>query len=201
MASITSVQNPDIFGRRPLMFGGAFAADSACINLGFSCGGTEIPGLLTQQMSVQYSQPVTRLYEVGSQKTYYVAGRPQGSCNLARVLGPGAIFSAFYSCLGNVCNANQNDLCFCVEPGCLGEDEDGVDECGDPLPEFSSMDICMKNVVLQSIGFSVAAQDMMINEQLSLFFTAMLVCDSNGCQCEEPCEITCDCFSASCNAA
>ncbi len=169
----------DIFGRRALEFGGAFAADSANIELSLQCIDPETnepissAGLLTQQLSVQYQQPITRLYEVGTQKTYYVAGRPQGSANIARILGPGNVMSAFYECLGDVCMADKNDLCFCVQPGCLSVQD----------PDFHAIRLGMKNVVLQSIGFSVAAQDMIINEQLSLFFTALIVVDDDaGCQ-------------------
>lgn len=181
----------DVFGRRPLEFGGAFAADSACINLGLTCIDPDTEevistdGLLTQQLSVQYQQPITRLYEVGTQKTYYVAGRPQGSANIARVLGPGNVMAAFYTCLGDVCRADENDLCFCLESNCLGNDEQ----------EFASLNVCLKNVVLQSIGMSVQAQDMIINEQLSLFFTAMLVEDvDEGCDCYGVQEVECACF-------
>ncbi len=180
----------DIFGRRPLEFGGAFAADSACINLGLECEDDEgnpiaIEGLLTQQLSIQYQQPITRLYEVGTQKTFYVAGRPQGTASIARILGPGNVMAEFYECLGDVCNADKNDICFCVEANCLGN----------PDQDFQGMSICLKNVVLQSIGISVQAQDMIINEQLSLFFTAMLVQNEEfGCQCTGVQEVECNCF-------
>jgi hypothetical protein len=180
----------DIFGRRALEFGGAFAADSACINLNLNCedeDGNELvsAGLLTQQLGIQYQQPITRLYEVGTQKTYYVAGRPQGSANLARILGPGTVMAALYECLGDVCKADKNDLCFCIESNCIGNVQQ----------DFNAMAICLKNVVLQSLGFSIQAQDMIINEQMSLFFTALLAQDQeNGCQCEAGAPVTCECF-------
>src|SRR5687768_10439908 len=168
----------DIFGRRALEFGGAFAADSAQIELVLNCDADndgvadfESTGLLTQQLNVQYQQPITRLYEVGTQKTYYVAGRPQGTANIARVLGPGTVMAEFYACLGDVCRADANDLCFCVQANCVGN----------PDQDFNAMQIGLKNVVLQSLGFSIAAQDMVINEQLSLFFTALHVENQEAC--------------------
>lgn len=182
MATITSANfNEDIFGRAPLIFGGAFAADNACVNLGFTVGGQSVTGLLVQQMSIQYNQPVTRLYDVGSQYTYFVAGRPQGTVGLTRVLGPSSILTEIYEQLGDVCNANLNDLCFCLESGCASSQA--------PV----SMDMCIKNVVIQSLGFSVAAQDMMINEQMSLFFTSLLVATGTGCVCS-PQSVQCACF-------
>jgi len=159
----------DIFGRRPLEFGGAFAADAAAV--GFT---STVPdfgsgvGMVTQNMQVSYQQPINRLYEVGTQKTYYVAGRPQGQINLARILGPGRVAKAFYSALGNVCNANGNHMSFSVAVGCLVDVNGNVQDQGPALIMYAL------NVLLQSIGMSVAAQDMVINEQLSLFFTALL---------------------------
>lgn len=181
----------DIFGRKPLQFGGAFAADSANIELIIPCDtdgdgyDEEFPtcGLLTQNLSIQYQQPITRLYEVGSQFTYYVAGRPQGTATIARILGPGAVIDGLYECLGNVCNADKNDICFCLQAGCA---TDIISETACGTAQFSSVKLGLKNVVLQGIGFSVQAQDMVINEQMSLFFTAMLAeYSEDGCQSTE----------------
>lgn len=179
----------DVFGRAPLVFGGAFAADSAQIDLNLSClsGSQEVgggSGLLVQQLNIQYQQPITRLYEVGTQYTYYVAGRPQGSASIARVLGPGTVMTALYSCLGDVCKAAGNDLCFCLEANCLGN----------PQQDFQAISLCIKNVVLQSLGFSIQAQDMIINEQMSLFFTALLAHDEASCQMNDT-NVDCACNS------
>jgi hypothetical protein len=153
----------DIFGRAPLQFKGAFAADAAAINFGtgdpaFGSG----VGLVTQSLQVSYQQPITRLYEVGTQYTYYVAGRPQGQINMARILGPGVVSTAFYQVFGNVCNADANHLTFDVATGCntVGSNK-------------GAMYFLANNVLLQSMGLSVAAQDMIINEQLSMFFTSL----------------------------
>lgn len=173
----------DIFGRRPLEFGGAFAADSAHIILDLECQGTAGgAGLLVQQLNVQYQQPITRLYEVGTQFTYYVAGRPQGNATIARILGPGNVAPEFYSCLGDVCNANINDLCFCVKADCLSN----------PNPS-DGMQIGLKNVVLQALGMSIQAQDMIINENLSIFFTA-LIADTATCPGIQATDVVPDCF-------
>ncbi len=180
----------DIFGRRSLSFGGAFAADSAQIALNLSCTNDldqaiSSAGLLTQQLNIQYQQPITRLYEVGTQYTYYVAGRPQGSANIARVLGPGSVMAELYSCLGDVCNASANDMCMCFAANCAGNQDQ----------DFNAMQVGLKNVVLQSLGFSIQAQDMMINEQMSLFFTALIAQNAeSGCQYQDETDDTPTCF-------
>lgn len=156
----------DIFGRRPLAYGGAFAADAANIN--FATGNPAFAsgvGLVTQNMQISYQQPITRLYEVGTQLTYYVAGRPQGQINIGRILGPGLVTAAFYQTFGNVCFAASNHLTFDVGTGCT---ETGAIQ----------LFFLANNVLLQSIGLSVAAQDMIINEALSLFFTSLEAFDS-----------------------
>jgi hypothetical protein len=184
-----SLISSDIFNRRPLQFGGAFAADSARINLDFgACLGfnpDDEPGMLVQNLTIQYQQPITRLYSVGSQLTFYVAGRPQGNATLARVLGPGVVATSLYACLGDVCNADTNDLCFCLEANCLGNQSQ----------DFDDIHLCVKNVVLQSLGFSVQAENMVINEQMSLFFTALIAEDDlGGCQFEGVQGVTCGCL-------
>ena len=95
----------DMFGRVPMLYGGAFTADAALVTFGgpgIVGGGV---GLLTQEISFTYRQNVTRVYEVGSRYTFFVAGRAQGEGNMRRMLGPRPINLAFYAVFGNPCNA------------------------------------------------------------------------------------------------
>jgi hypothetical protein len=167
----------DIFGRRPLQFGGAFAADDSFVRFGsptFDNAGNVVgvgaaggqngfgsgAGLVTQNIQFTYQQPITRIYEVGTQFTYYIAGRPQGSASAARILGPSRLVAAFYSAFGNVCNAQNNFLTFSFNQGCN-------------IAGPNTLVFLLTYVVLQSVGMSVSAQDMIINEQLSFFFTSL----------------------------
>lgn len=170
----------DIFGRRPLQFGGAFAADDSFVRFGSPVfdagvgadivGGTQAAGgqngfgsgagLVTQNIQFTYQQPITRIYEVGTQFTYYIAGRPQGNASAARILGPSRLVSAFYSAFGNICNASNNFLTFSFNQGCN-------------IQGPNTLVFLLTYVVLQSVGMAVAAQDMIINEQLSFFFTSL----------------------------
>jgi len=161
---------PDIFGRRPLAFGGAFAADAAAINFAtndprFQSG----VGLVTQNIQISYQQPITRIYEVGTVLTYYIAGRPQGQMGVNRILGPGRVTAAFYAVFGNVCNAAGNYLVFDVGTGCDANN-----------PTAVQMYFLIENILMQSIGLSVAAQDMIINEALSFMFTSMQAFDDDN---------------------
>jgi hypothetical protein len=152
----------DIFGRLPLEFGGAFSADAAVCTFGGIAGGGV--GLLTQQLNFQYQQQITRLYEVGSRKTFYVAGRSQGMASAARVLGPRPVSLAFYAAYGNVCNAALNTIVFQIATG-----------CAQPADSGAGIVLALIGVVIVSVGFSVAAENMIVNEQLSMMFVALLV--------------------------
>lgn len=179
---------PEIFNRRPLAFGGAFAADAANIFFGtvclpdgaggFVCGGNAIIpfsgiGLLTQNVNIQYSQPINRIFEVGGHFQYFVAGRPQGNMSLGRIVGPRPITTAFYTLFGDVCKGPNTSMLFAGAAGCSEIPILGVDE-------GNGFMFLVDGALLQSIGISVGAQDMIINEQLQFMFIALLVPDADG---------------------
>jgi hypothetical protein len=152
---------PDIFGRIPLHFGGAFAADAAVATFGGLPGGGI--GLLTQTLNFTYQQQITRLFEVGTTAVYYVAGRSQGQGTIAQVLGPTPVFLAFYATYGNVCNAATNTLFFQIGIGCNLPGDTGV-----------GMRLTLNGVVLTSISLAVQAQDMVFNQNLAFMFITLL---------------------------
>lgn len=180
----------DIFGRRSMEFGGAFSADAAQIAFSFSNqGGVQERGgvgLLTQQLNFTYQQQITRLYEIGSQRTFFIAGRPQGQASLARVVGPREVTLAFYYKFGNVCCVKDNVLQFraaamCFPTGSGTTTEASVSQAandflqtrGDNASSGSNLDLKMTGVVITTIGFTVAAENMVINEQVQLMYVAL----------------------------
>jgi len=149
----------DVYSRQ-VTFGGAFSADGARITFaGFGAG------LLVQTLSYQYQQAISRLYEVGSADIYLVAGRTQGQVSMARVLGPKKILPAFYRKFGDVCLAGENNMKFSARTGCAG----GGNDAG------ALQQINIKHIVITSMGGSVNANDMIINEQLSMMFLFMQI--------------------------
>jgi len=158
----------DILGRVPLMFGGAFIADGAVATFGGLAGGGV--GLLCQQLSFSYQQSVVRLYEIGSNLAFYIVGRTQGSAQAARVLGPRPVSLAFYTAYGNPCN--NNVITFKAGVGCgsnVTSTGPGVGGNG-----YTQITLTLTGVVLMSISMSVAAQDMIINEQLQMMYIALM---------------------------
>ena len=155
---------PDTFNRNTDAFGGSFAADAAKVTFPALIGGQGADaGLLVQNMAANYTQQVTRLFEVGSPNVYYVGGRTAGNASVARVVGPRKIAKEFYLTYGDICRARTNTLHFSVSTGCDG-DQQG----------FARASYTAHFVVITTIGISVASQDMLINEQLGMMFSSFL---------------------------
>jgi len=146
----------DIFSNE-VSYGGAFAADGATI--AFDMAG--LTGLLVQTLPWGYVQNVTRLYDVTSTDIVLVSGRTQGEGKMARVMGPSSLTADFFAKYGNVCYADNNTLTVSAEASCT-------------RAGFSNtVELEMNHVVLNHYGGAIAAQDMVINEQIGFIFLWM----------------------------
>lgn len=161
----------DIYGRESLAFGGAFAADSAAIT--FAGAGTCLgqqsnlasgAGLLAQNLSFTYQQPIQRFFDLGTNFVYYFAGRPQGQGGLSRLLGPRLVAETFYTVLGNVCCGLGNNITITAATGCNGGGNPG---------EQGSIAWTLEGVVLNTVAANIAAEDMIFREQLGFIFFAL----------------------------
>lgn len=153
----------DILGRAESQLAGAFSADAGSLSFGGLTGANGGAGLLVQNMGLQYRQQVNNLFEVGSSRRYYVAGRTQGSLTLARIVGPVGLQTSFYSTYGDVCRAMGRVISLGVGVGCLSGDE-AVAEAA------SSLSLDVYNPVITDFGVATAAADMLINENLQMLF-------------------------------
>lgn len=160
----------DLFRRTEVDFGGAMTAQTGMIvpNRGLT-------GVLMQNFNIQYSQNVTRLYELGRSreitKVYYVAGRAQGSLSAAHVIGPGVSMQQFYDNFSDVCNAQNNDCQITLTPNlCQSVRVAGVVT---PIGVASNTTYRAKYCVLVAIGLSVAAADFVVNENSQLMFSGL----------------------------
>jgi len=95
----------DIFGRTQSI-GNVFDpmdADAVMMSFtGIAAGGGT--GLLIQDMGVNYTQDVQRLYELGSANVYFIAGRPAGDFTIAKIAGPQGTTGEFITQFGSPCN-------------------------------------------------------------------------------------------------
>jgi hypothetical protein len=152
----------DIFGRANSGMGGAFTSALAQINL---AGGGLANKMLLSNLQATYSQEVRRIYELESDKAYFVIGRPNGEGSIGAVFGPKAVSQVAYAELANPCIAHnitfQSNDATCV-PGSGGMTGGGWTRS-------------INNVILSGISFQVDARDMLINETLSFQFATMSV--------------------------
>jgi len=170
-----------VYERQKTGWGGSFASDIAAMTLAGS--GTALG--IVQNVQLQFAQQIARIYDVGNQggggggsnlvPVFYVGGRTQGQATIARVLGPqsGALCT-FYSQMGNVCS--PQDLQFTFAGGCAGAG-------GGPQPtaqfaigsatvngSFNQVTYTAQAAVMTNLGVTVASQDMIVNENISLMF-------------------------------
>lgn len=158
---------PDFFSRNTDTFGGSFSADAATLTFPQITGsdGTHegaVAGLLVQNLSLQYAQRVTRLFEIGTPNIYYVGGRTEGQGSIQRVVGPRRLVASFYKTYGDVCNAATNTLQITLGVGC--ESADGI----------AKVSYIAHFVVITAVALTITAADMLINENTQLMFSSFL---------------------------
>ncbi len=170
---------PGVFTRNQYKLEDSFSADSAMLTF---TGGVD-PALI-QNINFNYSQNITRLYEVGGpgagqkQRTYYVGGRTQGQAGVARVVGPKTSMAAFYTNYGNVCAAKSNSIKLSFSPACSGTAPGAAGlvtaAVAAAVGEGGGQSAyTLVGTVITNIGFSVQAMDMVFNENSALQFVDM----------------------------
>lgn len=175
----------DIFSRASDSFGGSFSADGVVVN--FSNLGNDVGvGLLTQNLALNYSQNVSKVFEIGTDRVYFVAGRTNGSLGMGRILGPTKVQVALYNRFGDVCQAAKNNLTFTLSAACKPSSSAGSGRVFLDGPRAGSNTQTgqasnnrsiyeTKFNVLIGIGLQMAAQDMIVNEQMQMMFGSLNV--------------------------
>jgi len=151
-----------VYAKQDTFHSGSFSSDSAVLEV----NGVQLG--IVQNAQIQFAQSIARVYDVGNGgasgggrvPVWYVGGRTQGQATLARILGPsGTGLSVFYKEMGDVCA--PKDLTFTFAAGCSGAA--GVGPTG-------RTSYIVQKAVMVNVGISVSAQDMLVNENVSLMF-------------------------------
>lgn len=143
----------DIFGRNSTGDGGVFDSDLATIDIGGISG-----GVIVSQLTANYQRNIQRIYDLASDKGYYVIGRVDGNGSIGCVFGPGKGGGNPYAALtGNVCNGFSINFSM------------GQNPCGGTWTRT------MTGCRLNSFGITVSAQDMIINENVGYMFASLEV--------------------------
>lgn len=161
-----------IYSRQQTQHAGSFASDVAALSL----AGANIPLGIVQNAQLQFAQQIARIYDVsnsgaaqGFVPVYFAGGRTQGQASIARVLGPQSnALCEFYEKIGNVCL--PQDLTFGFYAGCGTTVTNSVQ---------SQVSYTAQASVLVNMAINIGAQDMIVNENLSLIF-ANLTCNSGA---------------------
>lgn len=153
-------------------FQGAFKAASATLSFGVGTGaggGTAIAGigLLVQNLSFQYSQQITKIFEIGSTAVYYIVGRARGDAAVGRIVGPSAINLAFLQQFADACQAQNNNPIFTGALACNG--------ASGAVPTSWQLYGC----VITAIAVAVQAEQMVISEQLQMTYVALNITEQS----------------------
>ena len=140
--------------------GGSFCADNVILTW---TGGGATEGALVQQAQWTCQRTVNMLYEIGSTAVYYVGNRRQGTANFARVVSGSTTFKGLVEDFGDICN--PEDLVIDASQAAFG-DATAVQAGG--------VQYTLKDATLTSVGGSVTAQDVVVNEQLGFMFVDLL---------------------------
>jgi len=115
---------------------------------------------LVQNLQVSHQQPIQPLFEVGTNKRFYVVGKAGGTFTIGQVLGFGSEALEGITELANPCIGNRQLNLLIPNSYCtVGAKEQGK--------SGSTLSLSLKGALLQQIGFTVAAQDSLINSNLS----------------------------------
>ena len=155
----------DIFGKKEQVYGGGFTSDTGIIE-----AGTLLSGLMMQSLQVTYQRPITKIYDLGvftkESRVYYVEGRPNGSMQIGRIVGFGYTMGKFYKEYGDACQAKDKTLRLKLGSSVCAAASSGTGILG---VKTISMSAC----VLTSVGFSVQAQQLIVNENSAMEFANM----------------------------
>jgi hypothetical protein len=135
------------------------------------------PLTLIQNIQVSHQQPVQPLFEVGSNARYYVVGKASGTFSATQILGFGSAALDQVVALADPCSGERTltlviPNAFCdIENAAANAGNSAARRAGAATADTGTLTLNLKGVLLTSTGFSVAAQDNLINSQLQGLLT------------------------------
>ena len=159
----------DLFNRQTSTLAGVFTSDRA--KLRFMNG----LAALVQSMQWNYTQAITRLYEVGSSDIYYVGGRTQGGATIQRVIGPQTSVAAFYQNYGDVCKSVGRNIELKLSETNCATAPNGTTTFVAGTGATGTTTVRMANCVVTGVQMGVNAQDMIISDNTQIMFSSLEV--------------------------
>ena len=131
----------DIFNR-VLEYGGGFEPEGTTINFSGITGGA-----IVRNISLGYEQALSRIWDLGSGRCYFVAGHTNGTWGIGKIAGPGATIASLASY--TVCAPGT--MTFSGSNGFCDESQAGA--------EYT-----LHTVITAQVNVAVASEDMVMNE-------------------------------------
>lgn len=145
----------DIFNRPISTVGGVFNADKGVAAI--SAGGTSAVGALFQQIQGNYSQDYRDIYELGSNQSYHVVGRPKGRLQIGRIMGIAG--AQIDDSLFDSCNTGATITLRFSPSGCVGVN--------------ANITYVLSGVVVIDYGFSTSVDEMLVRENMTFAFKGL----------------------------
>lgn len=143
----------DIF-QREVDIGQPLAADAVRMLV----SGLTDEDMLAQNVRIEYRQNISRLWEVGSAKTFFVAGRTEGTMTVGRIIGGKGISTQFIKEYGDVCTSGKH-ITLTLKTGCSDAKDIGK--------------LTASNTLITSLAYAINARELMITEDLSMMFSRL----------------------------
>ena len=141
----------DIFGRA-INYGGGFKPEGTSVSFSGILGGA-----IVRNINIGYDQQISRIWDLGSGKCFFIAGHTNGTWGIGRVAGTGssiAALGAYTVCAPGTMTFNgTNGLC---KAGVTGN-------------------YTLSNVITVQVSVAVTSDDMIINEGVGGTFLSLSV--------------------------
>lgn len=141
--------------------GGVFKGTLVAIVIG---GQQAAKGSLVQRINVSYQRGVNRIWELGSQDTYYILGHTQGNAGMDRIIGRAD--SDILDRLSDACTSINQVINLAGAGPALG----GERPCPNSEIEF---DLTIGGPILTGRSFSVTSDNFLVTEQASMMFASL----------------------------
>lgn len=111
---------------------------------------------LVQNLQVAHQQPVQPIFEVGSNKRYFVVGKASGTFTIGQILGFGSDALNSVKDMADPCVGDRVLTMMIPNSHCkVGGATSG------------NLGLTLRGILLNQVGFTVAAQDNLVNSNVS----------------------------------
>jgi hypothetical protein len=149
----------DLFSRETV-YGGSMSSEM--VRLNFTAGDTPFSGFIVQNVDIQYSQQLSRLYALESGKVYFVVGQTNGQMSIQHAIGPEGMQREFIKTYGDPCNITDKVFVLSVTSGCTGETDISANGA-----------VKLSNPLISGVQLGVQSGNAIITSAITTMFTSM----------------------------